>query len=104
MQTHDQKNNDKKPGTANGNTPPPTPAAASSKPTDNRPPAGELGNTNAADKPKRERQKVHIVVGEVKEFKNKAEAEKFLNSAEAPKDFIVITGHKVEKKQKVSLR
>ena len=58
------------------------------------------------DAEKKERQKVYIVVGEVREFKNAGEAEKFLNKdPAAPKgDFTVIKGKKVEKKAKVSLR
>lgn len=102
MQTHDQKN-DKKPNGNPAPTPPTTTAAP--KPTDSRPPAGALGsNANTDEKKKREGRKVYIVVGEIKEFKNKAEAEKFLNTAEAPTDFTVVVGNKIEKKQKVSLR
>lgn len=49
--------------------------------------------------------KVYIVVGTVLEFGNAAAAEKFLNQdASAPKDFTVIKGSKIEKKQKTSLR
>lgn len=45
------------------------------------------------------------MVGKVHEFKNAAEAEKFLNKdPSAPKEFVVIKGKKVEKKAKVSLR
>ena len=54
---------------------------------------------------KRTARKVYIVTGDIREFKNAAEAEKFLNAdPSAPKEFTVIKGLKVEKKQKVSLR
>ncbi len=49
--------------------------------------------------------KVYIITGPVLEFKNAAEAEKFLNGdPTAPTDFTVIKGQKVVKKQKTSLR
>jgi hypothetical protein len=80
-------------------TPTPTPAAATDgTPNSNNPPA--------VDTEPKERQKVYIVVGEVHEFKNASEAEKFLNKdAAAPQgDYTVIKGKKVERKAKVSLR
>ncbi len=59
------------------------------------------------EKEKRTQRKVFIVTGQVHEFKNTAEAEKFLNGggSETPQgEFTVIKGTAVEKKQKVSLR
>jgi hypothetical protein len=50
------------------------------------------------------RSKVYIVVGDVHEFATAAQAEKFLNQPDAPKKFTVLRGHKVESKQRVSLR
>jgi hypothetical protein len=81
-------------------TPPEVAASAASNGTD-----GSATGASPDAEPK-ERQKVYIVVGEVHEFKNASEAEKFLNKdAAAPLgDFTVIKGKKVEKKAKVSLR
>ena len=50
------------------------------------------------------RSKLFIVVGEVHEFPTAAKAEAFLNQPNGPKQFTVIRGHKIESKQKVTLR
>lgn len=114
-QTASTKATDKKaapPPAADTKAPTATPAPkadaapASAAPTAT--PAAEGGTAAAAatDAEPKERQKVYIVVGEVREFKNPGEAEKFLNKdPEAPKgDYVVIKGKKVERKAKVSLR
>lgn len=81
-----------------------TPAAPAA--TDAADPAAtDAAAPAATDAEPKERQRVYIVVGQVHEFKNASEAEKFLNKdPAAPKDFVVIKGKKVEKKAKVSLR
>ena len=50
------------------------------------------------------RSKFYVVVGEVHEFPTAAKAEAYLNHPSGPKQFSVIRGHKVESKQKVTLR
>ena len=56
-------------------------------------------------KEKRAGRKVYVVVGDVRAFKSVVDAEKFLNTdPTAPRDFTVIRGMAVEKKQRVSLR
>lgn len=89
------------------------PAPVATAPASATAPAAAKNNTQDDDKDDgsdegetktRQSRKVYIVTGETKEFKNAAEAEKFLNSDGAPRDFTVIKGLKVEKKQKVSLR
>lgn len=113
----------KKPSTATPPPPPkatqaPTPSAA--KPTPNTATVSEATNGAAAqtgptvDQPggdsetnedkKANRSKLFIVVGEVHEFTSAAQAEKFLNQPDAPGKFTVIRGHKIESKQRVSLR
>lgn len=65
----------------------------------------ETATGASEEETKREAAKVYLVTGSTMEFKNIAECEKYLNgSADAPKDFTVIKGKKIEKKQKVSLR
>lgn len=83
---------------------PATPAAPAA--TDAAAPAAtDAAAPAATDAEPKERQRVYIVGGQVHEFKNASEAEKFLNKdPAAPKDFVVIKGKKVEKKAKVSLR
>lgn len=56
------------------------------------------------DDKKGNRSKLFIVVGEIHEFDTAAKAEKFLNQPDAPAKFTVLRGHKVESKQRVSLR
>lgn len=112
------KNNDgKKPAPTTAATPPTAtpktdvPPKTEGAKTEAAPPAttgteGAPTDAGAAAAEPKVGQKVYIVVGEVHEFKNASEAEKFLNkSDDAPKgDFTVIKGKKVEKKAKVSLR
>jgi hypothetical protein len=83
-----------------GSTPPPPPAVAASDKTSDKAQVEVDG-----EKKNRVSRRVYIVEGAIREFKNAAEAEKFLNTdAAAPKEFAVIKGIRVEKKQKVSLR
>jgi len=62
------------------------------------------GNGDAAADKAANRSKVFIVIGEVHEFPTAAAAEKFLNQPNGPTKFSVLKGHKVESKQRVSLR
>jgi hypothetical protein len=79
----------------------PTNAAAATTTAGDGAPAGETEE----EKAKRVARKIYIVVGTVQEFKNAAEAEKFLNSgANVPADYSVIQGNKIERKTKVALR
>lgn len=83
----------------------PAPAKTEAAKPEAKTEAAKPAEKTEGEAPKRESRKVYIVVGEIREFKNAAEAEKFLNTdPTAPKDFAVIKGLKVEKKQKVSLR
>ena len=75
----------------------PTNGAANDKPEDKD--EGGSDETKEAN-----RSKFFIVVGEVHEFPTAAKAEAFLNQPNAPKQFGVIRGHRVESKQKVTLR
>lgn len=52
---------------------------------------------------KRVPKKVYIVIGNVHEFKNNREAEKFLNDGEAPSNFRVIKGNELMRRQRVAL-
>ncbi len=89
---------DRKHGTV---TPPPPPG--SSARTEGAAPTTRTNGT--PEEKTRISRKVYICTGDVREFKNAAEAEKFLNTdPNAPKEFAVIKGTKIEKKQKVSLR
>ena len=87
-----------------------TGASAPETTPDARDQAGERRSTSEsaapADKKARAGRKVYIVSGQVLEFGNAAEAEKFLNApATGPQvDFQVIKGNLVSKKQRVSLR
>ncbi len=115
MTTQAQPQQNTKP--ANGSKPPPVataPASASAPSPDTTPateaprrgrkPAAE-GASADGDAKTRVSRKVYIVTGDIREFKNAAEAERFLNADEnAPREFAVIKGLRVEKKQKVSLR
>lgn len=56
------------------------------------------------DKKTRTSRKVYIIIGEIKEFASVKEAEKYLNTDDAPSEFEVIKGNLVEKKQKVTLK
>lgn len=112
------KNSDKKasdaksPDAKAGTAAPPTKADASASTGATVPVVdkaeGVLPDTSetAEEEEKKERQKVYIIVGQVREFKNPAEAEKFLNKdPAAPKgDYVVIKGKQVVRKAKVSLR
>ena len=84
--------------------------ATQGKPTDNRPPATQLGAQDDKKKAPRVAKQVFVIYAPVmvaldvtatpviKEFKNRAEAEKWLNTdATAPKDFTVIIGNKLER-------
>jgi hypothetical protein len=64
------------------------------------------GHNEDIDNEKKTKQsrKVYIVVGEIHEFKNAREAEKYLNSVDAPSHYDVIKGNVVDRKQKISLR
>lgn len=48
--------------------------------------------------------KVFVVEGKVHTFDSKSQAEKFLNSDEAPEDFVVMVGTSTKPGKKVSLR
>lgn len=58
----------------------------------------------AADDKAANRSKLFIVVGEVHEFASAAQAEKFLNQANAPTKYTILRGREVKSKQRVSLR
>lgn len=86
--------NDKKQGSA--------PAPAAAKPPTTPPPAAAA--TTEEPKTPRIPSRVFIAVGEVKEFANRGEAEKFLNGPDAPKEFTAIKGTRVANKNRVTLK
>lgn len=82
-------------------------AAAAKVAAKTAPPTTEKDNDDEEGKKTRTSKKIFIVTGTVHEFKNAAEAEKFLNSDEAEglaSNFTVIKGLSVPKTHKVSLR
>lgn len=107
-QTPAAKNSDKKAPPPVSDAKAPTPAVKTDAPpvTATTPAVTEGVPVSDTDAEPKERQKVYIIVGEVHEFKNPAEAEKYLNKdPAAPKEnYTVIKGKKVERKAKVSLR
>ena len=101
----DKKTADKAPPPAADKAPAAAPATTAAPAAPAAPAATDAAAPAATDAEPKERQRVYIVVGQVHEFKNASEAEKFLNKdPSAPKEFVVIKGKKVEKKAKVSLR
>jgi hypothetical protein len=85
---------DKKPA-----NPPPAAAPSNGKPTPAATPSAEAPKRKAAPR------KVYICVGDVKELESITEAEKYLNGdPAAPREFTVIKGLRIDKKQRVSLR
>lgn len=100
-----------------GATTSPAPRLSDTKPADPKPADAGASNTTAAGaangttdssedtrKKRESKRKVFVVVGEVKEFDSIAQAEKYLNSDEAPKDYTVLQGTRARKSTKVSLR
>lgn len=89
--------------------PKPTDAKPTDKPAD-KPAGGSGGNDGAAaastdGKKKREsKRKVFVVIGEVKEFESIVQAEKFLNSPDAPENYTVLQGMRTRRSTRVSLR
>lgn len=83
---------------ASAQAPAPPPAAPTTQ-GDKPEPDGQAAEGKSAN-----RSKIFIVVGEIHEFASAAQAEKFLNQPGAPSKFTVLRGHKVESKQRVSLR
>ncbi len=109
MNAHDQKKPaapPPTPGIGPKGPPPgvPTPTTAATMPA-NGTSIDDKANEGASEEAKAtNRSKLYIVVGEVHEFSTAAKAEAFLNQPNGPKQFVVIRGHKVESKQKVTLR
>jgi hypothetical protein len=97
---------------------PTTPAAAvakpadvkpvDTKPADVKPPEGsqaDVGDAAGSDAEKREKKKFFVVVGQIHEFESAAQAEKFLNSDEAPEgDYAVLRGTRSRTNTRISLR
>lgn len=94
---------DKKSGTAQ---PPPPPNG--NKATDNRPPAGQTGAKTKGPRTERKVYVIYLATGggsiNIVDFKSRSEAEKFLNGVDAPREFDVFVGQRIERKQRVSLR
>ena len=86
---------------------------ADAKPADAKPADANLaegaqadaGDAAASDAEKREKKKFFIVVGQIHEFDSAAQAEKFLNSDDAPEgDYAVLRGTRSKTNTRISLR
>lgn len=92
------------------------PQQSSHRPATTPPPPPAAATSNGEKQKERTPRKVFVIFAPVmtrldvvatpiiKEFKTRLLAEEFLNSADAPKDFDVIVGQRIERKQKVTLR
>lgn len=77
------------------------------KPADNKPAEGAASAEGAAPagKKRESKKRVFVVVGEIHEFESVNQAEKFLNSPEAPTgEYAVLQGIRSRTSKRVSLR